>query len=218
VQDRMNEKHLKRLSVFFMSTAMLLPPGIPQQLMRVNGIVAYNKYLEIDQWQNLAADRVAVSEVTIDNRTEETCYSEYRFHKRDLRYLFIALRFPERIVLSNKSVMPGEKAFLMMLHRMAYPRRLVDMEEFVGREYSTISRCFNFVVNLMDVEHSHLLLDNLGFFLPRFPDYNRVILDKIAVANENLIPNRERMVTAFLDGTNMARARRVSNMLDIILM
>jgi hypothetical protein len=118
VQDRMNEKHLKRLSVFFMSTAMLLPPGIPQQLMRVNGIVAYNKYLEIDQWQNLAADRVAVSEVTIDNRTEETCYSEYRFHKRDLRYLFIALRFPERIVLSNKSVMPGEKAFLMMLHRI----------------------------------------------------------------------------------------------------
>ena len=97
--------------------------------------------------------------------------------------------------------MPGEKAFLMMLYRMAYPRRLVDMEDFVGREYSTISRCFNFVVKLMDVEDGHLLLDSLEFFLLKFPNYNRVILDKIAIANDNLIPDRERMVTGFLDGT-----------------
>lgn len=167
-KDRMTEKHFKRLSVYLMFTAIMLPPVIAQQLIRVNSILAYHRYLEIDRWQNLKADRVPVTELTIDNCSEETWYSQFRFHQRDLRLLFIALRFPERVVLSNKSVMPGEKAFLMMLYRMAYPRRLVDMEDFVGREYSTISRCFNFVVELMDVEHGHLLLDNLEFFLPRF--------------------------------------------------
>jgi hypothetical protein len=64
----------------------------------------------------------------------------------------------------------GEKAFLMMLYHMPYPRILVDLEVFFVREYPTVSRCFTFVFNKMDDEHSHLLTDNLDFFLPRFPE------------------------------------------------
>ena len=210
-KDRMDEKFLRKLSVFFMSFAMILPQGIMQHLMRANGLLAYQRCLEIDEWEDLPADRIDVTELTIDGCSEETCYSQYRFLKRDLRHLFIALRFPDRIVLSNGSVIPGEKAFLLMLHRMAYPRRLVDMEEYFGREYSTISRCFNFVVALMDAEHGHLLVDNLDFFLPRFQEYNRVILERIAAANNNQIPDREMMIVGFLDGTKREICRPQGN-------
>ena len=164
----------------------------------------------IDEWADLPADKVAINEVTIDGCSEETCYSQHRFQKQDLRYLFIALRFPDRIILPNKSSIPGEKAFLLMLYRMAYPRRLVDMEEYFGREYSTISRCFNFIVNLMDAEHSHLLLDNLEFFQPRFGEYNRIILEKIALSNNNQIPEREKM-TFSLSGTKREICRPLGN-------
>jgi hypothetical protein len=189
----------------------MLPPGVLQHVMRANGLVVYQRYLELDEWEDLPSDRVNITELTIDGCSEETCYSQYRFLKRDLRYLFIALRFPERIVLPNKSVVQGEKEFLLMLYRMAYPRRLVDMEEYFGREYSTISRCFNYVVNLMDAEHGHLLIDNLDFFLPRFQEYNRVILERIALGNDNQIPIREKMTFGFLDGTKREICRPLGN-------
>lgn len=210
-RDRLDEILYKKLALYFMMTAVMLPQGILQHLMRANAYFAYRKYIEIDEWEDLPADRVAKIELTIDGCSEETCYSQYRFQKRDLRYLFIALRFPEIITLPNKSIVRGEKAFLLMLFRMAYPRRLVDMEEYFGREYSTVSRCFNFVVNLMDVEHSHLLLNNLEFFLPRFENYNRIILEKIAQSNNNHIPDREKMTVTFLDGTKREICRPLGN-------
>jgi hypothetical protein len=133
--------------------------------------------------------------VTIDGCSEDECYSQFRVLKHDLRHLHIALRFPDRIVLDNKSVILGEKAFLMMLYRMAYPRRLVDLEAFFGREYSTVSKCFTFVVDKMDDEHNHLIADNLDF--PRFPEYNRVIKERIALSNNNMVLDREGMTAFF---------------------
>jgi hypothetical protein len=79
-------------------------------------MIVHEKHQEIESWENLPADKVEITDVTIDNCSEEECYSQFRFLKRDLRHLFIALRFPNRIVLDNKSVIMGEKAFLMMLY------------------------------------------------------------------------------------------------------
>ena len=59
--------------------------------------------------------------------SEESYYSQYHLFKCDLRPLLIARQFPAQIRLNDNSIIPGEKAFLMMLHRMAYPRRLIDM-------------------------------------------------------------------------------------------
>ena len=178
-----------------------LPAGEMQRAMRAISYIVFIKILLIDKWNNLPADRVEATDVTIDNCSEESCYAQFRFLKRDLRPLFIALRFPSQIRLDNKSVVPGEKVILMMLHRMGYSRRLIDMEEFFGREYSTISRCFSHVVDFMDEQHSHLLVDNLEFFLPRFPEYNRVIIECIAQSNDDLVPDRESMTAFFIDRT-----------------
>jgi nuclease HARBI1 len=211
VQDRLHSTFLKKLGAHFLMIAAMLPIGIFRHVMRVQAMIVHAKHQEIESWENLPADKVEVTDVTIDGCSEEECYSQFRFLKRDLRHLYIALRFPDRIVLDNKSVILGEKAFLMMLYRMAYPRRLVDLEAFFGREYSTVSRCFTFVVNKMDDEHSHLIADNLDFFLPRFPEYNRVIKERIALSNNNMVPDRECMTAFFLDGTKREICRPLGN-------
>ena len=213
VQSRIYEAVLfSQCSVFFLSKYFsVFFKTVPCE-KTANWGVDWGKTVEKKVTERvLPADRIDVTELTIDRYSEETCYSQYRFLKRDIRHLFIALRFPDRIVLSNGSIIPGEKAFLLMLYRMAYPRRLVDMEEYLGREYSTISRCFNFVDALMHAEHGHLLVDNLDFFLPRFQEYNRVILERIAAVNNNQIPDREMMTVGFLDGTKREICRPQGN-------
>ena len=90
---------------------------------------AYNERLLIDQWDDLPADRVAVTITNIQDCSEETSYSDCRFKKEHFRYLMIALGFNQDVlVLDNGSRIPAEKAFLIFLYRMAYPRQLVDME------------------------------------------------------------------------------------------
>ena len=144
-------------------SAVMLPVGILQHVLRAHAIIDYERHQEIESWDDLPADRVDVTDITIDGCSEETSYSEFRFLKRDLHHLCTALRF-HRVVLDNNSVIPGEKG----LKWMAYLRRLVDLEGFFGRDYSTISRCFKYVVNKMDEDRSHLLADNLAFFCPVF--------------------------------------------------
>ena len=189
----------------------MLPVGILQHVLRAQAVIVYERHQEIDSWDDLPADRVVNTDVIIDGCSEETCYSEFRFLKRDLHHLYTALRFPDRSALDNNSVIPGEKVFLIMLKRMAYPRRLVDLEAFFGRDYSTISRCFNYVVNKIDEDYGHLLADNLALFLPSFPEYNRVIKERIALSNNDMIPDRECMTAFFLGETKREICRPLGN-------
>ena len=207
----MNLSYLSKVCRFFLLTAIMLPAEEMQRAMRAISYIVFIKILSIDGWNDLPADRVEATDVTIENCSEESCYAQFRFLKRDLRPLFMALRFPLQIRLNNNSVVPSEKTFLMMLHRMAYPRRLTDMEEFFDREYSTISRRFSHVVDLMDEEHSHLLVNNLEFFLPRFPEYNRVIIERIAQSNDDLVPDQESMTAFFIDRAKREICRPLGN-------
>lgn len=212
-RDRINEINYKRIGAAFLALSAILIDE-DETISIIFGIVAaivIYKYWKIDQWDDEISDRVPLKVLTIEGTTEETCYSDFRFQKADLRSLFIALRFPDEIILPNRSKINGEAAFLLMLHRMAFPRRLVDEEIFFGREYSTVSRTFNYVVKLMDREHSHLLLDNLEFFLPRFGRYNECILAKISEANDGNIPVRESKTAFFLDGTKREICRPYQN-------
>ena len=90
-----------------------LPAGEMQRAMRAISYIVFIKILLIDKWNNLPADRVEATDVTIDNCSEESCYAQFRFLKLDLRPLFIALRFPAQIRLDNNSVVPGVKSFFI---------------------------------------------------------------------------------------------------------
>jgi hypothetical protein len=209
--DRVKEIYLGRVAGAFILRAAAEPVGIFQDALRIRALIAYYERNLISMWNNVMPDRVPVQDILINNYTEENCYSDLRFKKEHLRYLFIALNIPETIYLDNNAKVKGEKAFLLMLYRMAYPRRIVDMERIFGREYSTLSRIFNHVVYLLDEQHGHLVTDNLAFFAPRFRDYNRVILAKIAEMNNGNIPQRERFTALFVDGTVRQICRPAGN-------
>lgn len=210
-KERQDEHKFSKFGIAFVTTAGMLGCHPCGMIFRILGIIMFYKAWKISQWDNIRADRIPINDLTIEGCTEETCYSEFRFRKRDLRSLFIALRFPAILKLDNGSIIPGEKAFLFFLHRMAFPRRLVDEENIFGREYSTASRTFKAVIKFLDHEHSHLLQDNLEYFLPKFPEYNRAILEKISVANNGIIPERERQTAFFLDGTKREICRPAGN-------
>ena len=98
-QDRMNLSYLNKVCRFFLLTAIMLPAGEMQRAMRAISYIVFIKILSIDEWNDLPADRVEATDVAIDDCSEESCYAQFRFLKRDLRPLFIALRIPAQIRL-----------------------------------------------------------------------------------------------------------------------
>ena len=66
-QDRMNLSYLNKVCRFFLLTAIMLPAGEMQRAMRAISYIVFIKILSIDEWNNLPADRVEATDVTIDN-------------------------------------------------------------------------------------------------------------------------------------------------------
>ena len=60
-----------------------------------------------------------------DSFTDEECWHQLRFRKAELAQLFILCNFPAIVVCKNGTTCPGEHAFALMLHRMAYPSKSI---------------------------------------------------------------------------------------------
>ena len=69
-QDRMNLSYLNKVCRFFLSAAIMLPAGEIQRVMRTISYIVFIKILSIDEWNNLPADRIEETDVTIDNCSE----------------------------------------------------------------------------------------------------------------------------------------------------
>jgi hypothetical protein len=59
-----------------------------------------------------------------------------------------------------------EEAFLLLLARFTITNRLTDLETVHGRDYSSLSRCFNSMVDLVFANNYRLVWDNMDFFVP----------------------------------------------------
>lgn len=70
-----------------------------------------------------------------DSFTEEDCWHHLRFRKAELSQLFTMCEFPAVVICSNGSSCSGEHAFCLMLYRLAYPSRLIELQDIFGRDY-----------------------------------------------------------------------------------
>ena len=71
----------------------------------------------------------------IETFTDEQIKNSFHFQNRDqLRMVFRCFLIPQRIVLDNGCMVSGEEAFLVTVYRMAWPRKLTQIEEFFGRD------------------------------------------------------------------------------------
>jgi hypothetical protein len=119
--------------------------------------------------------------------------------KQDIPTAMTLLGIPPFYILDNNCRVSGEEAFLMALDRFAFPKRLTDMENTYGREYSQISRTINTVVRRVVHDHRHRL-SNIGFFVEQFPTYHAAIIRKIREENNDVVPQREAGTVGFVDG------------------
>ncbi|XP_064472844.1 uncharacterized protein LOC135387668 [Ornithodoros turicata] len=89
---------------------------------------------------------------------EERAKLEFRFEKKDIAAIRIALRIPDKMRTQHGVTLTGEEALCVTLRRLAYPNRLCGLELLFGHHPSTLSLISNAVVTHIDSTFGHLLL------------------------------------------------------------
>jgi hypothetical protein len=137
----------------------------------------------------------------ISDMSDSDCIAELRFRKINLQQVAKKL-WPlmephlqgdyDHIRLQNCYALPFETCLMLLLYRLAAPRRIQpDMERFFGIRKSKISAALNtFVDALYEVALPYL--SNPALFQHRFSLYSKLIFEKCNVAN---------MMWGFIDGT-----------------
>ena len=93
----------------------------------------------------------------IDTLTDDQCWINFRFIKRDIVRLAALLELPAVIQASNGCVCPRVDALCMVLLRSSYPNRLCDLEAFFGRPTSALSLLINRTVHILCNKHRQRL-------------------------------------------------------------
>lgn len=83
--------------------------------------------------------------------------SKFRFHKADFPRLLRNINLPSIVRLKNRTIVSGEEVLLIVLNRLAYPVRLETLVETFGISKSNISLAFNYGINFIYENFSHLL-------------------------------------------------------------
>ena len=73
---------------------------------------------------------------------DDECLAEFRVRKNDLPRLAEALQIPNEFTCEQRSVIPGIEGLCMLLKRLAYPCRHVDMLPRFGRPLSVFWTSF----------------------------------------------------------------------------
>ena len=171
----------------------------------------YATSLRIATFTVLGAINPANRNRDIDSFSDDFCWHTLRYRKRDLHRLYALMLFPAQLRCANGTTCSGEYAFCLMIFRLAYPTRLVTLQEEFGRDYSQLSRIFQEAIALTDLHHRHRVLDNLDSYVARFDMYNNAIQRLIAQSPHNtqpgMVPANLAPVCGFLDGTYQEIAR-----------
>ncbi|KAJ6642616.1 hypothetical protein Bhyg_07569, partial [Pseudolycoriella hygida] len=74
------------------------------------------------------------------------CLAFFRFPKNDIKTLTAALKVPKIIILKNRIKFKGTEGMCILLRRLAYPNRLVDLVKTFNRDKGSLSRIFIFML------------------------------------------------------------------------
>ena len=90
----------------------------------------------------------------LDDLGDSYCVIHFRFFKDDIRRLVKAFGLPEVITLKTRVKVSGEEAMCILLHRLAYPKRL-----FIFHSYSSL-----FIHNFVFRSFFRRYFDQMNFF------------------------------------------------------
>ena len=110
-------------------------------------------------------------------------------------YFALAYLSDEFIKTDNGSIFYGEFAFLFILKRLSCLCTLLELEVIFGREHTQLSRIQAHLIERLYGQHSWLVIDNMDYFVHRFPSHNTKILNRIIPP----IPEGVQRVVSFTD-------------------
>ena len=134
-----------------------------------------------------------------DDFTEPIFYSQFRFRKEHFWNLLQAMRFTDAAgrPLTIKFGKPGHRhtmrtdhLLMILLRRLAFPSRWIDLALILGGHESTLSRAYNFILKKVHHDFCHLVSD-LRRWQHKFPQFAQRLTD-MGAPFHNLI--------AFVDG------------------
>ena len=119
---------------------------------------------------------------TLDEWSEANCYRLTRFTKAEILTLTVMLRIDE--VEYNAGLTPSPQiACCVLLRRLAFGCRWIDLCELFGRSHSWLSTVFNCVVSYLNKTFGWLLN-----WHPRLRSYNRLYCFANAVKKKCYAP------------------------------
>ncbi|KAK4887199.1 hypothetical protein RN001_003470 [Aquatica leii] len=128
-----------------------------------------------------------------DNLSNTECINLFRFHKEDITRLTLAFNLPATITF-NRTTLTGRDALCMLLRRLTYPNRLVDLEPLFGFSTTINSKACNEMLSLIYQRKGHLLYN-----LSQVQHFNLIKLRHSQAIHEAGCPLQN--CWGFIDGT-----------------
>ena len=163
-------------------------------------LIIYNMYESVNPlypyWE--------VQPFCLETMDASECLAEFRVKKDDIPALAIALRIPNQFVCHQGTICNGLEGLCLLLRRLIYPCRYVDLIKRFARPVPELCMIFNTVLDWMYDAHGFRLTSWNQFFLA--PGYLEQYAQAVADKGSPL-----RNCFGFVDGTVRAIARPDKN-------
>lgn len=116
----------------------------------------------------------------LENIDSSECLAEFRVTKEDIPVLAECLRIPDRFICSQGTVCGGLEGLCLLLRRLTYPCRYVDLVKMFARPVPELSMISNTVLDWIYNNHAFRLTSWDQFFLsPAYLErYCRSVADR----------------------------------------
>ena len=109
---------------------------------------------------------------------EETFFSKFRFTLPEVRRLLVVLSFPDTVSTHRGVSSSSLFCLCVLLHRLAYPTRWIDLQFFFGRDKSSLHALFYWAVDHIYNQFHHLLYFDHEAIVPLLPYFAERISTK----------------------------------------
>lgn len=153
-------------------------------------IADYLLHYQLEKEKNGKRKRFNIHEIS-----EDVSWSKFRFTKEDVGRLQHAFRIPETIRFSNRIKETGLNSLLVVLRRLSYPNRWVDLQDMFSRPKSELSIIFKETVDYLYDTFRYLFEDVSLLYWLR-PEYLKIYSTAVSQKGSPL-----RRCWGFIDGT-----------------
>jgi len=216
--ERMDLKQIKRYLKYFLLVKDTIDSPLTDELEEcfLLLIKAYTAMQMIDIPDPVINRRPIA--LTFDDVDAVICYNRYRFLKPDLWRLHKALKLDEfedgiiKILHLNPSKYikcHTEEALLILLQRLAFPTKFLDMVSIYNRDISALSKIFSWMNNYIRSRFGYLITNNWEYWKNDFEEFSECIRKKVVEKSEGAIdyPEGAYLVFAFIDDTTIRTCR-----------